>query len=133
MALTVKKISAAATPNEHKAVFVGYGTYTAANFTIHRDRVSLDSAPNDDISGGTGGLGFSPKRVVVTSLTGRISQDHVVDSALDGGNNAKALITVAAGSRTYATSALTVTGQSVAVAVSGLIASNDDFMIEVFG
>jgi len=116
--LTFEKISDGATPNEHFAIFTGYGTYTAADFEITAED----------------GLGFTPKKVRVINLTDRNSMEHWVNSGL-GTSNAEGLKDVAAGTQTYATSGITVGTRSVTIDVSaaGPITDNDDFVIECYG
>ncbi len=92
------------------------GARTAANFTVT--------------------LGFQPTHIRVTNLTDRISILQVVDAALDGGSNAKGLLTVAAGTVTYeATGVALVTsglGFTVTVATVGLETDDDDVYWEAW-
>jgi len=83
------------------------GTRTAGNFTIT--------------------LGFAPKYVKVTNLTDRISGEWFAESPA-----ATQLLTVAAGTRTYADAGITVSGDafSVVVATAGLETDNDDVVWE---
>ena len=105
-------------PNENYVRFSGYGTYTAADFTI----TAAD------------GLGFTPAKVLVSNLTDRNEILTYINSGL-GTSNVEGLKTVAAGTRTYAAHGLTVTTNSVVVDVSvaGPITDNDDFIIEMWG
>ena len=70
----------------------------------------------------------------VTNLTDKISGEMFFDSGLDGGNNAKGLKTVAAGTRTYEAVgiALTERGFAVTVATAGLETDNDDVLWEAW-
>lgn len=85
------------------------GTRTAGNFTIT--------------------LGFEPRYVKVTNLTDRISGEWYKESGA-----ATQLLTVAAGTRTYADSGITVSPTartfSVVVATAGLETDNDDVIWE---
>jgi len=102
------------------------GVRTAANVTIN--------------------LGFRPKKIRVVNLTDRIEATHYVDPApvtgtttygLDAGANAKSLVTVAAGTRTYAAAGIALTtdgmGFTVTVATASLETDNDDCFWEAFG
>lgn len=91
------------------------GTYTAADFTIT--------------------LGFVPKYIRVINLSDRIQAEHFVDSALDGGSNAKQLLRVAAGTTTYAAAGISVSGKTftVDVSVASLQTDNDDVFWEARG
>lgn len=105
-------------PNENYVRFVGTGTFTAADFTI----TAAD------------GLGFTPKKILVSNLTDRNEILTYINSSL-GTSNVEGLKTVAAGTRTYAAHGLTVTANKVVVDVSvaGPITDNDDFVIEMWG
>ena len=102
------------------------GVRTAADFTIN--------------------LGFRPKKIRVVNLTDRIEATHYVDPApvtgtttygLDAGANAKSLVTVAAGTRTYAAAGLSLTtdgmGFIVDVSVASLETDDDDTFWECWG
>ena len=102
------------------------GVRTAANFTIN--------------------LGFRPKKIRVVNLTDRIEATHYVDPApvtgsttygLDAGANAKSLLTVAAGTRTYAAAGIALTtdgmGFTVTVATKTLETDDDDTLWEAWG
>lgn len=102
------------------------GVRTAANFTIN--------------------LGFRPKKIRVANLTDRIEATHFVDPTpvtgtttygLDAGANAKSLLTVAAGTRTYAAAGIALTtdgmGFTVTVATASLETDDDDCMWEAWG
>lgn len=99
----------------HYASGVLYGTYTAADFTIT--------------------LGFAPKKVRVVNLTDRVEAIHYVNALLDGGSNAKSLLSVAAGTMTYEAAGIAVSGKSftVTVATKGLQTDNDDVFWEAWG
>jgi hypothetical protein len=116
--LTFTKNAEGATPNQNYVMFVGYGTYTAADFTITADD----------------GLGFTPKKVKVLNLTDRTETVAYINSGL-GTSNAEGLKTVAAGTRTYAAHGVTVGTRKVIVDVSvaGPITDDDDFVIECWG
>lgn len=116
--LTFTKNADAHTPDAYYACFVGYGTYTAADFTI----TAAD------------GLGFTPKKVLVSNLTDRNEILSYINSGL-GTSNVEGLMTVAAGTRTYEAHGLTVATNSltVDVTVAGPITDNDDFVIECWG
>lgn len=102
------------------------GVRTAADFTIN--------------------LGFRPKKIRVVNLTDRIEATHYVDPApvtgtttygLDAGANAKSLVTVAAGTRTYAAAGISLTadglGFIVDVSVANLETDDDDCFFEAWG
>ena len=102
------------------------GVRTAANFTIN--------------------LGFRPKKIRVVNLTDRIEATHYVDPApvtgsttygLDAGANAKSLVTVAAGTRTYEAAGIALTtdkmGFIVTVATKTLETDDDDTLWEAWG
>lgn len=102
------------------------GVRTAADFTIM--------------------LGFRPSKIRVVNLTDRVEATHYVDPApvtgtttygLDAGANAKSLLTVAAGTRTYAAAGIALTsdglGFTVTVATAGLETDNDDTFFEAWG
>lgn len=99
----------------HYASGILYGTYTAKDFTIT--------------------LGFIPKKVTVRNLTQRIEATHFVNALLDAGNNAKSLLTVANGTRTYEASGIAVSGKTftVTVATKSLQTANDDCSWEAWG
>lgn len=95
------------------------GVRTAADFTIK--------------------LGFKPIKIKVINLTDRIEATHYVDPApvtgtttygLDAGANAKSLVTVANGTRTYEAAGIALTsdglGFTVTVATKTLETDNDD-------
>lgn len=102
------------------------GVRTAANFTIN--------------------LGFRPTKIRVVNLTDRIEATHYVDPSpvtgtttygLDAGANAKSLVTVAAGARTYEAAGIALTtdgmGFVVTVATKTLETDNDDLVWEAWG
>jgi hypothetical protein len=102
------------------------GVRTAADFTIT--------------------LGFKPTKIRVVNLTDRIEATHYVDPApvtgtttygLDAGANAKSLLTVAAGTRTYEAAGISLTsdgmGFVVDVSVKTLETDDDDCMWECWG
>ena len=74
------------------------GTEAAADFTID--------------------LGFTPTFIRVVNLTDRIEAEHIVDPALDAAANAKSLLTVAVGTRTYADAGISVSNRSFTVDIS---------------
>lgn len=95
------------------------GTRTAADFTIT--------------------LGFKPIKIQVINLTDKIEAIHYVDPTrvvgsdtygLDAGANAKSLVTVANGTRTYEAAGIALTsdglGFTVTVATKTLETDNDD-------
>lgn len=88
------------------------GTRTAANFTIT--------------------LGFAPKYIKVTNLTDRVSGEWYAESPAG-----TQLLTVAAGTRTYADTGIALStdgnGFTVTVATAGLETDNDDVIWEAFG
>lgn len=102
------------------------GVRTAADFTIT--------------------LGFAPTKIRVVNLTDRIEATHYVDPGaatgtttygLDAGANAKSLVTVAAGTRTYEAAGISLTsdgvGFTVDVSVKTLETDNDDTLWEAWG
>ena len=86
------------------------GARTAANFTIT--------------------LGFNPKYVKVTNLTDRVTSEWFEDT----GNTAQ-LLTVAAGTRTYAATGISVADNviTVTVATAGLETDDDAVYWEAWG
>jgi len=90
------------------------GTRTAADFTIT--------------------VGFMPRYIRVVNLTDRIQAEYFLDDALDGGNNVKALVQVAAGTVTYEDGGVVISSTegadrrkvSVTIATVGLESDNDD-------
>ena len=102
------------------------GVRTAADFTIN--------------------LGFRPTQIRVVNLTDRIEATHYVDPSpvtgtttygLDAGANAKSLVTVAAGTRTYEAAGISLTtdgmGFVVDVSVKTLETDDDDLLWEAWG
>ena len=102
------------------------GVRTAADFTIT--------------------LGFVPTKIRVVNLTDRIEATHYVDPGaatgtttygLDAGSNAKSLVTVAAGTRTYEAAGIALTtdklGFTVTVATKTLETDDDDTFWEAWG
>lgn len=93
------------------------GTRTAADFTI--------------------ALGFTPTRIRVVNLTDRIEADHQVAAELDAASNAKSLLTIAAGTRTYVAAGIALTsdgkGFTVDVSVASLETDDDDVLWEAWG
>lgn len=79
------------------------GTRTAADFTVD--------------------TGFRPSHVRVVNLTSRAEALHVVDPNLDAGVNIKSLLTVAAGTRTYADAGITLIASTLGFAVDVSVAS----------
>ena len=92
------------------------GVRTAADFTIQ--------------------LGFQPTHVRVTNLTDQTEALHIVEPNLDGGSNAKSLLTVAAGTRTYAAAGISVDQEKMQFTVDASVASletdNDDVLWEAW-
>lgn len=102
------------------------GVRTAADFTIT--------------------LGFRPIKIRVVNLTDRIEAVHYVDPApvtgtttygLDAGSNAKSLLTIANGTRTYEAAGIALTsdglGFTVTVATKTLETNDDDTLWEAWG
>ena len=80
-------------------------------------------------------LGFTPTCIRVINLTDRTENLQIVDATLDGGSNAKGLRTVAAGTRTYAASGISLgsDGRSFDVDISvALVTDNDDIYWEAW-
>ena len=107
------------TPNAGYVRFDGYGTYTAADFTI---------TPED-------GLGFIPSKIYLLNLTDGTEMTHYVQSGF-GTSNVEGLKSVIAGDKTYAAHGFTVETDEravvVDVSVAGPITDNDDFVIEMW-
>ena len=102
------------------------GVRTAANFTIT--------------------LGFKPIKIRVVNLTDRIEAIHYVDPSpvtgtttygLDAGANAKSLLTIANGTRTYEAAGIALTsdglGFTVTVATKSLEVTDKDTFWEAWG
>jgi len=91
MALATKRDNAATYPKY--VLLIRSGTRSAADFEVD--------------------IGFRPVKVLVTNLTNQVSAqwDHI-------SGNAKQLLTVAAGTRTYEDAGIDVTGRELAVDVS---------------
>jgi hypothetical protein len=102
------------------------GVRTAADFTIT--------------------LGFRPIKIRVVNLTDKIEATHYVDPSpvtgsttygLDAGANAKSLLTVANGTRTYEAAGISLTsdglGFVVDVSVKTLETDDDDCFFEAWG
>lgn len=102
------------------------GVRTAADFTIT--------------------LGFRPIKIRVVNLTDKIEATHYVDPSpvtgtttygLDAGANAKSLLTVANGTRTYEAAGISLTsdglGFTVDVSVKTLETDDDDTLWEAWG
>lgn len=102
------------------------GVRTAADFTIN--------------------LGFRPTKIRVVNLTDRIEATHYVDPSpvtgtdtygLDAAANAKSLVTVAAGTRTYEAAGIALTtdgmGFVVDVSIKTLETDDDDTLWEAWG
>jgi len=102
------------------------GVRTAADFTIT--------------------LGFRPIKIRVANLTDKIEATHYVDPTkatgtttygLDAGANAKSLLTVANGTRTYEAAGIALTsdgmGFTVTVATKTLETDDDDTIWEAWG
>ena len=91
-------------------------------------------------------LGFKPIKIRVVNLTDRIEATHYVDPApvtgtttygLDAGANAKSLVTIANGTRTYEAAGIALTtdkmGFTVTVATKTLETDDDDCFWEAWG
>lgn len=102
------------------------GVRTAADFTIT--------------------LGFRPIKIRVVNLTDKIEATHYVDPSpvtgtttygLDAGANAKSLLTIANGTRTYEAAGIALTsdglGFTVTIATKGLESDDDDSLWEAWG
>lgn len=102
------------------------GVRTAADFTIN--------------------LGFRPIKIRVVNLTDKIEATHYVDPGaatdsttygLDAGSNAKSLLTIANGTRTYEAAGISLTsdgmGFTVDVSVKTLETDDDDLLWESWG
>lgn len=115
MALTSTNISSLQEARRH-ACGLRTGARTAADFSID--------------------LGFTPTHIRVVNLTDRIEALHVLNAALDGGSNAKSLLTVATGTRTYAAAGISLDtdgrGFTVDVSVATLETDNDDVYWEAW-
>ncbi len=111
---------------ERYAYGIRTGVRTAANFTIT--------------------LGFKPSKIRVVNLTDRIEATHYVDPApvtgsttygLDAGANAKSLVTIANGTRSYEAAGIALTsdkmGFTVTVATKTLETDDDDCFWEAWG
>lgn len=111
---------------ERYAYGIRTGVRTAANFTIT--------------------LGFKPSKIRVVNLTDRIEATHYVDPApvtgsttygLDAGANAKSLVTIANGTRSYEAAGIALTsdkmGFTVTVATKTLETDDDDTLWEAWG
>ena len=111
---------------EKYAYGIRTGVRTAADFTIT--------------------LGFKPTKIRVVNLTDRIEATHYVDPTrvvgtdtygLDAGANAKSLVTVAAGTRTYEAAGISLSsdglGFVVDVSVKTLETDDDDTYWEAWG
>jgi len=81
-------------------------------------------------------LGFTPTHICVHNLTDRIEGLMILNAALDAGSNAKGLLTVAAGTKTYADLGITLDdderGFTVVVATVGLETDDDDVYWEAW-
>ena len=91
-------------------------------------------------------LGFKPIKIRVANLTDRIEATHFVDPTaatgtttygLDAGSNAKSLVTIANGTRTYEAAGIALTsdglGFTVTVATKTLETDDDDTFWEAWG
>jgi hypothetical protein len=79
------------------------GTRTAADFTVT--------------------LGFQPTHIRVVNLTSRAEALYIVEPNLDGGSNGKGVLTVAAGTRTYADVGISLTSDGLGFAVDVSVAT----------
>ena len=143
--LTLAIQSQAGMPAQRYACFIGYGTYTAADFSITAEpkyaasgstvyNPNIDSQTSGAVQLTYGGLGFEPKIVKVLNLTDRNETVAYLNSNI-GSSGANGLKTVAAGTRTYAAHGVAYANGTltITVATAGPITDNDDFVIEVFG
>lgn len=91
-------------------------------------------------------LGFRPIKIRVANLTDRIEATHYVDPSpvtgsttygLDAGANAKSLVTIANGTRSYEAAGISLTtdgmGFTVDVSVKTLETDDDDCVWEAWG
>jgi hypothetical protein len=80
-------------------------------------------------------LGFTPTVIKVVNLSDRTENCQIIDANLDGGSNVKGLRTVAAGTRTYVASGISLDtdkrGFTVDISVA-LITDNDDVYWEAW-
>jgi hypothetical protein len=108
MALSTKRENAATYPKY--VMVVRSGARTAADFKVE--------------------VGFRPIKVLVTNLTDRVSAQWDLISG-----NAKQLLTIADGTRTYEAAGVAVTAREIAVTVAtkGLETDDDVVMVEVWG
>jgi hypothetical protein len=131
--LNVVVHSQGGTANSQYVRFIGYGTYTAADFTIGAEATYTNpNAPTVATQLTYGGLGFVPTMVKVYNLTDGTGAVAVLNSNLtvDGYTQA------AAGDKTAtATNGISVSGKQliVDVSVAGPLTDNDDFVIECWG
>jgi hypothetical protein len=130
--LNVVVDSQGGTANAQYVRFVGYGTYTAADFTIGAEATYTNpNAPTVATQLTYGGLGFVPKMVKVLSLTTGKGAFAVLNSGL----TVNGYTQVAAGDKTpTATNGISASGKNLTIDVSVIvIATNDDFVIECWG
>ena len=119
--------SQGSTANAQYVRFIGYGTYTAADFTI-----GAEPTYDGETQLTYGGLGFTPKMVKATSLTTGKSSMGLTHAELTKNGYTQ----VAAGDKTAVENmgGFSVSGKNLTVDVSVVvIASNDDFIIECWG
>jgi hypothetical protein len=94
-------------------------------------RIGVRTAGNFTIT-----LGFTPKKIRVVNLTDRVEAVLFVDAAL-GTSNVEGLLSVAAGTMTYADVGITVGADAksfdVVVATVGLETDDDDVVWEAWG
>lgn len=131
--LNVVVHSQGGTANSQYVRFIGYGTYTAADFTIGAEATYTNpNAPTVATQLTYGGLGFVPTMVKATSLTTGKGSLGVFSSSLTKDGYTQ----VAAGDKTPVENngGFAVSGKNLTVDVSEVvIATNDDFMIECWG
>lgn len=120
--------------NSQYVRFIGYGTYTAADFTIGAEATYTNpNAPTVATQLTYGGLGFVPTMVKVYNLTDGTGSLGVFSSSLTKDGYTQ----VAAGDKTAVENngGLAVSGKNltVDVSVAGPLTDNDDFVIECWG
>lgn len=115
---TLTVVSDGNTANTGRFIAVMSGTYTAADFSI--DATSYPAASKT-------GFGIKPALVRITNMTDRTAIE-VVRGQTNG------ILTVAAGTRTFAAHGLTLGERSIAVDVSvnSIVTDNDTILFEVY-
>ena len=133
--LTLEVVASGSAGGLQYVQFVGSGTYTAADFTVTAEaQYTNNDVPTLATQLTYGGLGFEPKKVLVSNLTDKTETlaylgSDVVALATTG------LKTIANGTRTYAAHGVSATGRSltVTVATAGPVTTNCVFVIECWG